>query len=247
MAIELKSEQEIKDMAEGGRKLGKIRDRLAALVKPDLNVEELEQNARDLIKKARGVPNFCLTKDYPYSICCSVNDEIVHGFPANKIIRAGDIVSIDVGMLYNSWHLDTATTVGVGKISTDDQKLLDVTKSSLDLAIKKIKPMIKLGVIQHFIQTYVEQNGFCVIRNLTGHGIGRKLHEDPKIPNFGNPNEGPFLQEGMTLAIEPMVSSGDCKTIIGIDGWSVKMANNAHAAHYEHTIAVTAKSAKILT
>lgn len=247
MSIELKTQQDIDIMSEGGKKIAHVRDELANSIKPGLEVGKLEKMAREGIAKAGGEPNFCLTKDYPYSICVSINDEIVHGMPKDKIIKNGDVVGIDVGMLYKGWHLDTAITVGIGDISADDKKLLKITKIALDLAIKELRPGIKLGKIQHLIQKYVEDNGFCVLRNFTGHGIGRSLHEDPKIPNFGDPNEGPILEEGMVLAIEPMVSKGDCKIVVAQDGWTAKVANGASGAHFEHTIAITKFGCRVLT
>lgn len=247
MSIELKTNAEIAVMSEGGAKLAKIRNELAAIIKPGLHAKELESTSRRLISNAGGTPNFCLAKNYPYSICVSINDEIVHGTPKDKIIKGGDIVGLDVGMLYKSWHLDTAVTVGVGEINDADKQLLKITKTALDLAIEELKSGIKLGKIQHLIQKYVEDNGFCVLRNFTGHGIGHSLHEDPKIPNFGDPNEGPILEEGMVLAIEPMVSKGDCKIVVGNDGWTAKLLNGAKGAHFEHTVAITKNGCKVLT
>lgn len=247
MTIKLKTNAEIAVMEQGGGKLAKIRTELAAMIQPDLHVKELEKASRLLISKAGGTPNFCLTKTYPYSICVSINQEIVHGMPRDKIFKNGDVVGLDIGMLYKGWHLDTAVSVGVGKITNEDKRLLKITKTALDLAIKELKPGIKLGKIQHLIQKYVEENGFCVIRNFTGHGIGRSLHEEPKIPNFGDPNEGPVLLEGMVLAIEPMVAKGDCKVSVAADGWTAIMANGSHSAHFEHTIAITKTGCKVLT
>lgn len=247
MAIPIKTNSDIALMAQGGAKLAKIRDHLASLIKVGLKVEELEKIARQEIKKAGGKPNFCLVGNYPYSICVSFNNEIVHGMPVNKTIARGDIVSLDIGMLYKGWHLDTATTVGIENISVENKKLIDVTKTALNKALALLKPGIKLGLIQNAIQEYVEQNGFCLIRNYTGHGIGRALHEDPKIPNFGNPDAGPELKEGMVLAIEPMVSSGDCNVEVAADGWTAKMENGANGAHFEHTIAITKTGCHVLT
>lgn len=247
MAIPLKTPEQIELMAKGGAKLAKVRDQLAQMVRPGLKVDELEQAARSLIAQAGGEPNFCLTKDYPYSICCSINEEIVHGLPKGKTIKAGDAVGIDVGMRYQGWHLDTAITVGVDDISLQDQKLLKVAKTALELAIAQLKPGIKLGKISHLIQNYVEQHGFSVLRNLTGHGIGRQLHEEPKVPNFGNPDDGPVLETGMVLAVEPMVSTGDFKTLTKDDGWTVVLADGSHGAHFEHTVAITKTGVRILT
>lgn len=247
MGIQLKSESDIAIMVEGGKKLGRVRDELVQAIKPGLDVGQLEQLARQRIREIGGEPNFCLTKNYPYSICVSLNDEIVHGMPKDKVIKDGDVVGIDVGMLYQGWHLDTAVTVGVGKISASDQKLLKVTKRALELALAQVKPGIKLGVISHLIQKYVESNGFCVLRKYTGHGIGRDLHEEPKIPNFGSPDEGPVLETGMVLAIEPMVAKGDCEVVVADDGWTAKMKNGSKGAHFEHTVAITKTGCRVLT
>lgn len=247
MSIPIKNLEEIEIMAEGGGKLAVIRDKLASIVWSGLDAKQLELAARRLIKQAGGEPNFCLTKNYPYSICVSINDEIVHGIPNDKKIKQGDIVGIDVGMLYKGWHLDTATTIGAGKISENDQKLLRIAKTALDKAIAMIKRGIKLGVVQNTIQTYVESSGFSLIRNFAGHGIGRELHEQPRISNIGKADEGPVLEEGMVLAIEPMVSAGGYEVKIAKDGWTAILADGSHGAHFEHTVAVTKNGARVLT
>ncbi len=246
-SIELKSKEEIGLMRAGGKIAACVLNELARAAKPGKTILELDSLAEKIIKDAGATPSFKGFKGYPSATCISVNEEIVHGIPTERVLKAGDIVGIDVGVFFEGFHTDTAITVGIGEIPPESQKLIDVTKKSLDLAIEMIKPGIHLGDIQSLIQKTVENAGFGVIRNLSGHGVGKHLQEPPSIPNFGEKGKGLILKEGMTLAIEPMVSAGDWHIKVKEDGWTVVMADGSSSAHFEHTIAVTKTGAEVLT
>ncbi len=245
--ISLKSKKEIEIMREGGRIAARILNILAKKAKPGVKSIDLEKVARDNIKKTGAKAAFLNHRGYPAAICVSVNNEVVHGVPSNKTIKDGDLVGIDLGIYFKGYYSDTAITVPIGKISDLEKKLLEVTKQSLDEAIAIIKPGIYLGDIQNKIQKRIEGAGFSVIRDLAGHGIGKELQEPPSIPNFGKPKTGAILKEGMVLAIEPMVATGNWPVKILADGWTVVTADGSDTAHFEHTIAVTKKGSEILT
>lgn len=245
--IDLKTKDEIQKMRASGRIAARVLSELKNAAISGKTVLELDQMAEKIIHEAGGEPSFKGFKGYPTTTCISVNNEIVHGIPTKRVLKTGDIVGLDVGVFYDGYHTDTAITVGIGKITKEAQKLIDITKESLEMAIKMIKPGIHLGDIQSAIQVHVESAGFSVIRDLAGHGVGRALQEAPSIPNFGEKGKGLVLKEGMTLAIEPMVAAGDWHVKILDDGWTVVTADKSLSAHFEHTIAVTNNSGEILT
>jgi len=246
--INIKTPEEIKIMRQAGKLLAEVIKKIVPLVQRDVSALELDKLAEKLILEAGAKPVFKGFKNYPATLCISINNEVVHGIPTQeKIFKDGDIVGLDCGLRYNGYCADMAVTVPVGKISRHAQKLIKVTQNSLLLAIKKIKPGIHLGDISWTIQNYVEKNGFSVVRELSGHGIGKELHEEPTILNFGQAGTGPILQEGMVLAIEPMVNAGDWRVRTLGDGWTVVTADGGLSAHFEHTILVAKKGAEILT
>lgn len=249
MNIPIKTQEEIELMHEGGQKLATVLDNIVKKTHEGVTGLEIERYAQELIREAGGKPSFPMfDKNYPYATCISIDDAIVHGLPSNKPFRIGQVVGIDIGMYCQGFHLDMATTVGIGHISAVAQKLLTATKQSLEKAIAVIKPGICLGLIGSTVQQYVERHGFLVIRQLTGHGIGRNLHEPPPIPNYGVPTNGPIIQDGMVLAIEPMVSQGGWEVVVDTaDHWTVKIKDGSIGAHFEHTVAVMENGPLILT
>lgn len=249
--IPIKSQSEIEIMRQGGKHLAQILNLLAKQVKPGTNTQDLDKLAGTEIKKINGWPAFKGYRGFPTSICTCINEEVVHA-PAipNRILKDGDILSIDIGLRYpikNGLITDTAITIPVGKISKSTKKLLEITKKSLDIAIKKIKPGIYLGDISYEIQKLVEKNKFNVVYELAGHGVGHKLHEPPQIPNYGEKGTGPILKHGMTLAIEPMVVNGRPEVIEDKKTSAFKTKDNSLAAHFEHTVLITEKGSAVLT
>jgi len=252
--IIIKTPEEIKILREGGRILASVLYQVADKVSPGIAAIELDRLADGLIRKAGGEPSFknYKTKDdripFPASLCVSINDEVVHGIPGKqKILKEGDIVSLDLGMKYKKLYTDMAITVGVGEISREAKKIIEVTKKSLENGIRAIKEGKWIGDIGHAIQTYVEKNGFNAVRNLVGHGVGYKAHEEPEIPNFGRKGTGEILRARMVLAIEPMITAGSPDIILTQDNWTWKTKDGSLSAHFEHTIVVTKKGAEILT
>ncbi len=249
--IIIKSQQEIKIMRQSGRILAQILNLLVKKVKPGIGTKELNQIAEREIRLAGGWPIFKGYQGFPTTLCTSINSEVVHA-PAipDRKLKSGDILSIDIGIKYpakNGMITDMSTTVAVGKISKPAKKLIETTKKALNLAIKTVKPGVHLGDISNVIQKYAEKNNFNVVRDLVGHGVGRKLHEPPQIPNYGLPGSGPILQAGMTLAFEPMVTAGTYEVKIDKNGQTYKTKDGSLAAHFEHTILVTKKGSEILT
>ena len=252
--INVKTEQEIKIMAEGGKILKEILQNLSLAVKPGIKTEELDKLAEELVlswqkklPKAEIKPSFFGYRGYPAFICVSVNDEVVHGMPSVKVIKNSDIVSVDFAIIYRGFHVDSATTVAVGQIPKEAQKLLDTTWESLNSGIEQAIVGNTIGHIGHAIQNYVEKNGFSVVRELVGHGIGSQLHEEPYVPNYGKKNEGEILKEGMALAIEPMVNAGGPEVILAGDKTTYKTKDGSLSAHFEHTVAITKDGPLILT
>jgi methionyl aminopeptidase len=253
--IEIKTPQEIEIMAEGGKILAKIMKELEKRIKPGITTMELEKLAESLILKSGGKCSFkgYKSKDgesvrpYPFCLCTSVNEEIVHVPPSTRVLKEGDILKIDIGMFYKGFHTDMAITVPIGKVSFEAQRLIRVTKKALKLAIKKVRPGNTFGDIGNTIQRYVESQGFNVVRELCGHGIGRELHEDPQILNYAKRKTGEKIKEGMVFCIEPMVTAGDWHLKRTEDGFGYKTVDGSLTAHFEHTIAVTKKGAKVLT
>jgi methionyl aminopeptidase len=253
--IEIKTPQEIEIMAEGGRILAKIMKELEKRVRPGITTMELEKLAESLILKAGGKCSFkgYKSKDgesirpYPFCLCASVNEEIVHVPPSNRVLKEGDVLKLDLGIFYKGFHTDMAITVPVGKVSFEAQRLIRVTKKALKLAIKKVRPGNTFGDIGNTIQRYVESQGFNVVRELCGHGIGRELHEEPKILNYGKRKTGEKIKEGMVFCIEPMVTAGDWHLKRTKDGFGYQTVDGSLTAHFEHTIAVTKNGCKVLT
>jgi len=242
-----KSDVELDLMREAGRIVALTHKELQQAVRPGITTKELDQLADDFIRKQGALPSFKGYHGYPASICASVNEVVVHGIPNEVPLKEGDIVSIDIGANIHGYHGDSAWTWGVGQISETAQKLLDVTEQSLYKGIEQARAGNRLSDIGHAVQTYVEDNGFSVVREYVGHGIGQQMHEDPSIPNYGQPGRGPLLREGYTLAIEPMVNVGTHKTRSLEDKWTVVTADSSLAAHFEHTVAVTVNGPEILT
>lgn len=234
-------------MGEAGKILAKVMKELEKLAKPGITTLELDRAAEALISSAGAKPAFKGYEGFPFSLCASVNENIVHGFPSDYVLKEGDIIGLDLGVTYKGYSSDMAVTVAVGKVSFEAKRLIDVTKKALRLAIKKVKIGNTTGDIGNTIQRFVEGQGFGVVRDLCGHGIGKNVHEDPKIPNYGKRHTGEALKEGVVICIEPMVTMGDWHLIKADDGYGYAARDNSLTAHFEHTIAVTKKGAKILT
>ncbi len=247
MGIVIKSPDEIAVMREAGRIVAKVLQTLAGEVRPGVKTRDLDAVCAQELAKHGAQSSFKNYHGYPAHICTSINDEVVHGIPGDRVLREGDIVSIDVGVKFKGFQGDAAVTVGVGEISPEAKKLIEVTEAALHAGIAAAKEDVHLGEISAAVQSYVETNGFSVVREYTGHGIGREMHEDPQIPNFGERSEGPVLRRGMTLAIEPMVNAGSWRTKVCDDHWTVVTADGSLSAHFEHTIVVTNGRAEILT
>ncbi len=216
-------------------------------IKPGITTFELDEIAENFIRKNKAIPGFKGLYGFPGTLCVSIDDEVVHGVPSNRSLKEGEIIGIDVGSIYDDFYGDHARTFAVGKISEKKQKLLDITKQSLMLGIEEVKTNAKVGNIGSAIQGYVEQNGFSVVRELVGHGIGRKLHEEPQVPNFGNYNQGPVIENGLCIAIEPMVNMGSFEVYTKNDNWTISTADGLPSAHFEHSIAFYDDKVKILT
>ena len=247
MSIILKSEQEIELMRRAGQIVATVLEKLKSEVRPGITTQELDNIALKEVTRLGGTPSFKGYRGYPADICVSVNEEIVHGIPDQRALKVGDVVSIDFGAIYKGFQGDAALTVGVGKLDAQADKLLSTTEGALKAGIDASRAGARLGDVSHAIQEYVESRGFAVIREYTGHGIGRDMHEDPQIPNFGNVGQGPLLKRGMTFALEPMVTTGDWRTKVASNHWTVSTVDDRLAAHFEHTIAITDGAARVLT
>jgi len=251
--ISIKTPEEIKIMAEGGKILAGIMKELEKKVKPGITTEDLNRLAESLILKSGGKCSFKDYEDYPACLCTSINEEIVHSVPSARQLKDGDIISLDLGIFYQGFHTDMAITVPVTspglveKINPDVIRLIRVTKKALKRGMKKVRPGNTIGDISNTIQRYVEGQGFNVVRELCGHGIGREIHEDPKILNYGKRHTGPEIKEGMVLCLEPMVTVGDWKLKKSADGFGYQTQDGLLCCHFEHTVVVTKNGAKILT
>ncbi|MCE5221100.1 MAG: type I methionyl aminopeptidase [Clostridium sp.] len=245
--IIIKNHNEIALMKKAGRIVGETLLLLEKEVKPGVTTADLDRMAEEFITKHGAKPSFKGLYGFPSSLCISVNEQVIHGFPGMYVLKEGDIVSIDCGALFDGFHGDAARTFPVGNISVDAQKLIDITKESFFQGIKFAKEGNKLTDISYGIQSYVEAAGFSVVRDFVGHGIGRKVHEDPNVPNFGKSGRGPKLLEGMVLAIEPMVNAGTYKVKTLKDGWTVVTTDSSLSAHYENTVAILSDGPEILT
>lgn len=244
--ITIKSEEEIRIMEEGGKILANILKEVSKLVKPGITTKELDRAAEALILKY-GKPSFKGYEGFPACLCTSINEEIVHVIPSNRVLKEGDIVSLDSGIFYKGFHTDMAVTVPVGKISLEAQRLIRDTKKALKRGIKKIRPGNTIGDISNTIQRYIESQGFGLVRELCGHGIGKNVHEEPQIPNYGKRGTGPKLAEGMVICLEPMLTAGDWKIKKAKDGYGFQTKDGSLSAHFEHTIAVKKYGCEVLT
>jgi methionyl aminopeptidase len=243
----IKSPQEVAIMRQAGKIVAKTLQRLTEEIRPGIKTSHLDSVAASELKRYGAKASFKGYRGFPAYLCVSVNDEIVHGIPGERELNSGDIVSLDFGAIINGFHGDGAITVGVGRISSKAQELVDVTEAALMVGIKEARNGAHLGDVSAAIQNYVETSGFSVVREYSGHGVGRDLHEDPLVPNFGPPGEGPVLRKGMALAVEPMVTTGDWRTRLAGNRWTVLTVDGSLAAHFEHTIAISEDEAEILT
>jgi methionyl aminopeptidase len=245
--IQLKTPEEIDRMAAAGRILARCHEILRAKARPGVTTGDLDAAAERFIRSQGAEPAFKGYRGFPGSICASPNSMVVHGIPGPYELKRGDILSIDIGVVLDGWVADAAITHPIGSVTPIAQRLLGTTRGSLFEAVEQCRAGNRLGDVSHAVQTRVENDGFAVIRSLVGHGIGRSMHEDPQIPNFGEPGSGPELEEGMVLAIEPMVNVGTHHVRMGQDNWAVYSQDGSLAAHFEHTVAITAEGPRILT
>ena len=247
MSIIIKSEREIAVMREAGRIVATVLEKLKGALKPGLKTSELDDITVSELARLGAQSSFKGYRGFPAHLCVSVNDELVHGIPGDRILEDGDLVSLDFGAAYQGFQGDAAITVSIGKISPRAEELVSVTENALKAGIAAARAGARLGDVSVAIQRYAEARGFSVIREYTGHGIGRQMHEEPQIPNFGQPDTGPELKKGMTMALEPMLSAGDWPTKVGRDNWTVSTADGSLCAHFEHTLAITDDQPEVLT
>jgi methionyl aminopeptidase len=251
--IIIKSKREIEFLRRSNKIVAHVFREIEKMVKPDITTKELDREAERVIRSQGGIPAFKgyrpmgYRSEFPASMCISVNDEVVHGVPGPRKLAEGDIVSLDVGVVFNGYYGDAAITLPVGNVSEDAKRLIDVTERALYTGIEQAKVGNRLSDISHAIQDYAEVHGFSVVRDFVGHGIGKSLHEDPQIPNFGPPHQGPRLKEGMVLALEPMINAGTWQVTRLADEWTVVTADGKLSAHFEHSIALTDGDPEILS
>lgn len=243
----IKTEAEIKVMKECGEILARVMNQVGQAVKPGVTTKQLDELGQRLIEAENGKPSFLGYRNFPNSLCISVNEAVVHGLPTDKPLAEGDIVGVDLGVLYKGYHTDSAWTFPVGTISESATRLLNITRESLFQGIAKAKVGNCIGDISATIQRYVESNGYSVVRELVGHGIGQKIHEEPSVPNYGKPGVGDKLKAGMTICIEPMVNQGSARIKELSDGWTIVTADRKLSAHFEHTVLITDDGPVILT
>ena len=245
--IYLKTDEEIELMRASNRLVGMTHGELSKHIRPGVTTLELDKIADEFIRDHGGVPSFLGYGGFPNSICASVNEHVVHGIPNNSPLIEGDILSLDIGVVKNGYNGDSAYTYSVGEVSDEVKKLLEVTCKSLYIGIEQAKEGNRIGDIGNAIQTYCEKRGYTVVRELVGHGIGRKMHEAPEVPNYGRPGTGPLIQNGMCIAIEPMINMGSKNVVFESDGWTVRTKDRKPSAHFEHTIAIKNGKADILS
>ncbi len=245
--IVIKSSKEIELMQESGRIVALVHQKIKEALKPGITTAEIDAIAERVIVENDATPSFKGYHGFPASICASVNEEVIHGIPGNRVLNEGDIVSIDVGAYKNGYHADAAKTHPVGKVSDEVIKLIEATKQSFFEGLKYCREGYRLSDVSNAIQTYAEGLGYGVVRDFVGHGVGRQLHEDPPIPNYGAPGRGPRLEKGMVLAIEPMINQGDYRVNILDDDWTVVTRDGKPSAHYEHTVVITDGEPILLT
>ena len=243
--ISIKSEREISLMRKAGNIVYRTHKYLEPYIKPGITTKELDKLAYDFIISQDATPSFLNYEGFPASICASINEEVVHGIPGNRKLKNGDIIGIDIGACYKGYHGDAARTFAIGKISPEKQKLIDVTKECFFEGVKTLKEGSRLGDIGYRIQTHAEKHGYGVVRELVGHGIGSKLHEDPNVPNYGTAGTGIKLKSGNTIAIEPMINMGSCE--VRLNGWDHRTRDGSPSAHYENTVLITETGYEILT
>jgi methionyl aminopeptidase len=242
-----KSDRELALMREAGRIVAITLAHLEERIKPGITTAEMDALAHEIVTKHGATPSFLGYRGFPASLCISINEELVHGLPGPRVLEEGDIVSMDFGAIYQGYHGDAAVTVAVGKISQETQRLVETTRGALEAAIAQARKGHYLGDISWAIQSYAESRGFSVVRQYVGHGVGRDMHEDPQIPNYGQPGRGILLKPGMTFALEPMVNIGSYLTQVLDDNWTVVTEDGELSAHFEHTIAITSGEPEILT
>ena len=242
-----KSQAEIELMREAGAILAETLLQLRAIARPGITLLELDREADRFIRTRGCIPGFVGYQGYRNAICTSVNDQVVHGIPTNRKLREGDLLSLDAGLIHRGFWADAGLSVGIGTMSPDAQRLMDVTRQSLDIGIEQAQVGNRIGDISAAIQQHVEQAGFSVVRQFVGHGIGRDMHEDPQVPNFGIAGRGPLLKPGMVLAIEPMVNAGGPDVALLGDGWTVVTVDHSLSAYFEHSVAITPDGPEILT
>jgi len=242
-----KSGEEIRKMREAGRIVAGVLDMLEEHIRPGVKTETLDQLAEEYIRKRKGIPSFLGYRGFPASICTSINDVVVHGIPDKTRLKEGDIIGVDVGVILDGYQADAARTYAVGEVSPVARRLMEVTRASLEAGIAACRAGNRLGDVSHSIQRVVEEGGFSVVVQFVGHGIGRDMHEEPQIPNFGPPGRGPLLKPGMTFALEPMVNEGTYEVRVEEDGWTVRTVDGKLSAHFEHTVAVTDGEPMVLT
>jgi len=242
-----KSQKEIDKMRASGQLVGRVLQELRAMVEPGITTLEVDGAAEKMIRDAGAYPTFKGYNGFPFSICASVNEQVVHGFPSQYQLKEGDIFSIDVGATLEGFVGDTATTVAVGKVSEDRLRLVRITEECLQLAIEQCRAGNHLGDIGFAVQTHAEAHGYSIVRDYVGHGIGRRMHEDPQIPNYGKPGKGPKIKKGYVFALEPMVNMGSLHTKTLKDGWTVVTVDGQPSAHFEHTVAITEEGPEVLT
>ena len=245
--IHYKTLEEIEVIREGAMILGQVHGMMAEMVAPGVKTSELDRVAEEFIMDHGGVPSFKDYNGFPYTLCISVNEAVVHGFPGDRELKEGDVVSIDCGVHYKGFHSDSAYTHPVGEVSEEVGQLLEVTRKSLDLGIEKAVYGNRIGDIGNAIQTYVEGFGYSVVRELVGHGLGKNLHESPEVPNFGKRGRGPKIKEGLVIAIEPMINLGKRNIFQERDGWTIRTADRMPSAHFEHTVAIFRDKTEVLT
>jgi methionyl aminopeptidase len=245
--ISIKSAREIETMRRGGKITSSVLTALAKAAKPGMNTDELDQIAKKMILAAGGIPTFLGYRGYPKHLCASVNEEVVHGIPGTRVLHEGDLLSLDLGVTFEGYVSDSALTVPIGRVSPEAEQLMRVTQECLMLGIEQMTVGKRLGDIGHAVQSHAEKHGYGVVRSLVGHGIGREMHEEPYVPNFGTPGAGMALRAGLVLAVEPMITEGTYEVETLDDGWTIVTEDGKWAAHFEHTIAITPNGPKILT
>ena len=245
--IPVKSADELKAMREAGVRLSRIVDKIRGKIKTGISTEEIDKIAEELILREGALPAFKGYRGFPASVCASLNEEVVHGIPSGRCLKDGDLLKLDIGINLNGFFSDYAFTSAIGNISGRARRLIEATKKALELGIREARVNNRLFDISWAIQSYVESQGFSVVRDFVGHGIGRDMHEPPEVPNFGQPHSGPLLREGMVLAIEPMVNAGTWQVRISENGWTALAKDGLESAHFEHTVAITAAGPEILT